>query len=111
MHTGKCALAFLLLSACNPTTAALVSGQPNTALDIASGSGAVQRDQEGRVTFRHAFAENHLNGLVAPELQEDTRLNYIGQFVAEENICPNGWKIDRKTIVADAFLYEGSCRN
>jgi len=111
MHTIKCTLAFLALSACNPTTAALVSGQPNTALDIASGSGAVLRDQEGRVTFRHAFPENHLKGLVAPQLQEDTRLSYIGKFIAKKNICPDGWKIDRKTNVAGALVYDGSCSN
>ncbi|NHQ74483.1 hypothetical protein HAT86_08390 [Roseovarius gahaiensis] len=110
MRTTIIGLALLVLSACNPTTAALVSGQPNAALDLAAGSGAVQRDQNGQVTFRYVFAENHLNGLVEPDLQEETRLNFIGQFVAERNICPTGWKIDNKSDVSNSLLYEGSCR-
>lgn len=102
-------LAFFVVSACNPTTAALVSGKPNTALDLASGSGAVQRNQKGQVTFRYVFADNHLNGLVESDLQENTRLNYIGQFVAENDICPTGWKIDSKSNVSSTLYYEGSC--
>jgi hypothetical protein len=111
MHTPKIVLALFLASACNPTTAALISGQPNNALDLASGTGAVETAQNGDVTFRYVFMKNHLDGLVKPELQEDTRLSYIGQFVAKRNICTNGWEIDRKSSVSNALIYEGSCRS
>jgi hypothetical protein len=109
MGRAKIVIVGLFLSACNPTTAALVAGDPMGALDLAAGQGTVMQGQDGKIRFRYVFPEKHLDGLVPAEEQEEARLNYIAAFVGRSSICQSGWKIDSKSISSGHWFYEGSC--
>ncbi|WP_148264371.1 hypothetical protein [Roseobacter litoralis] len=103
-------LATLVLAACTPTEVALLSGNKTGALDIARGTGTVVRGQDGSSGFRYAFTTNGLNGLVDPSQQENVRQDYIAQFVAQNNICQNGWDINDRADTGGMLLYQGTCR-
>ena len=110
MRTYIAAIGLLVLAACSPTTGALVAGDPSGAVDLVKGAGSVSVNQSGRKTFRYVFPEKHLEGLVPPEEQEAARLDLIGNFIGERQICLSGWDINSRKIVLNNIIYEGSCR-
>lgn len=87
-------------------------GVSMTQLDLMTGSGAVNLAPDGTATFRYAVNANAWNGtgLFSEEI-EDGHLSALGNFLASQTQCSDGYKVTEKTYVKEvpAYVYSGNC--
>lgn len=99
----------LPLIACTPN--AMLMTNPDAALDLMAGSGAVARSPSGQTTFRFVIQENAYAGLISdPAQQRAQDKQALAQWLGKQGACPSGYTV-KPPINSDGMLiYEGACR-
>lgn len=87
-------------------------GDPMTQLDLMTGSGTLNQSPDGKVTFRYAVNANAWNGTgLSPQEVEDAHLTALGNFLASQSQCSDGYKVTEKAYVEEGptYVYSGNC--
>jgi hypothetical protein len=97
---------------CTSIDAALLTGEPQTAIGNKQGIGVIRQRPDGKKAFEYYFQGTAHND-IAEGYREKVRTEMIAGWLGTNRICPSGYVIDKRIEHKQplhVFHYEGHCK-